>query len=432
MLKKTFNQLPKPHKWLISAFAFIFCISLLLPSETATASRNSEVAELEIGKRYDLPVDLTQFPSEEWMATNDHEWQSFEVRKGDNLAKIFQRAGLTPQDTYKISKSGNDAKALLKMMPGDNLDLLIDQDGNLQRLRYSMSATDTLELRLNDEGNFVSEIEEKAVDIRLNYAQGEVENSFWNAGMKARLTDNQIMSVANIFGWDIDFALELRKGDSFYVLYEEKYIDGEFAGFGDILAAQFVNQGETYTAIRYSDGNYYTPEGRSMRKSFLRAPVNFKYISSNFKNRRFHPVQQKWKAHRGVDYAADTGTPVIAAGDGRVIKSAYDKYNGNHVFIQHGEKYVTKYLHFSKRAVKVGQNVKQGQVIGYVGSTGLASGPHLHYEFLVNGVHQNPRTVQLPKAAPIAKSEATAFAKLAEERLALLNNNKRIMLAMNN
>jgi murein DD-endopeptidase MepM/ murein hydrolase activator NlpD len=168
-----------------------------------------------------------------------------------------------------------------------------------------------------------------------------------------------------------------------------------------------------------------------MRKSFLRAPVSFKYISSSFKKRRFHPVQKRWKAHRGVDYAGKVGTPVMAAGDGKVIKSAYDKYNGHHVFIQHGEKYTTKYLHFTKRAVKYGETVKQGQTIGYLGSTGLASGPHLHYEFLVNGVHRNPRTVTLPEANPIDKEHAKEFNLIAQKRMKQLNNNKRIMLAMN-
>ena len=168
-----------------------------------------------------------------------------------------------------------------------------------------------------------------------------------------------------------------------------------------------------------------------MRKSFLRAPVNFKYISSSFKPRRFHPVQKRWKAHNGIDYAASTGTPVVAAGDGKVTQSSYNRFNGNFVFIQHGDTYTTKYLHFSKRAVKTGQWVKQGQVIGYVGATGLASGPHLHYEFLVNGKHKNPRTVKLPKALPIAKKEKAEFLALARDYKAKLDNNRRIMLAMN-
>ncbi|MCP4378561.1 MAG: peptidoglycan DD-metalloendopeptidase family protein, partial [bacterium] len=214
------------------------------------------------------------------------------------------------------------------------------------------------------------------------------------------------------------------------VIFEERYIDGEFVGYGDIVAAEFVNQGEQFQAIQHEDGNYYTPEGRSMRKSFLRAPINFKYVSSNFSKARFHPVQKRWKAHRGTDYVAAVGTPVMAAGDGKVIKAAYDKYNGHHVFIQHGESYTTKYLHFSKRAVKKGDTVKQGQTIGYLGSTGLASGPHVHYEFLVDGVHRNPRTVSLPKARPIAESERDAFMQIAALRMDQLNASRRIMLAM--
>ena len=167
-----------------------------------------------------------------------------------------------------------------------------------------------------------------------------------------------------------------------------------------------------------------------MRKAFLRAPVNFKYISSNFKPRRFHPVQKRWKAHRGTDYAAKTGTPVVAAGNGRVTRAKYDKYNGNHVFIDHGNGIVTKYLHFSKRKVKKGQRVKQGQVIGNVGSTGLAAGPHLHYEFLLNGVHRNPRTVKLPEANPISKKYRKAFQTLASQRLNELLGSRQILLSM--
>ncbi len=425
------KNLPTPHKWLITAVAGFLFVLFLLPSEQASAYKNTS-STLEIGKRYSLDIKTQNIVAEETAEIEEIEnRQSFKVKSGDNLAIIFKRAGLSPQETYKVSQAGTEAKKLLKMLPGDSIELDINQDGQLVNLFYSYSATETLAITQNEKSEFVSSIQTKPVDTRVNYAQGSITNSLWNAGRKANLTDNQIMSLAGIFGWDIDFALELREGDSFYVMFEERFIDGEFIGAGDIMAAQFINQGETYTAIRYSDGNFYTPEGRSMRKSFLRAPVNFKYISSNFKPKRFHPVQKRWKAHRGVDYAANRGTPVMAAGDGRVIKSAYDQYNGNHVFIQHGEKYVTKYLHFTNRKVKVGQTVKQGQIIGTVGSTGLASGPHLHYEFLVDGVHRNPRTVSLPKAQPIDKKEQANFALVAEQRLEQLNNSKRIMLAMN-
>jgi murein DD-endopeptidase MepM/ murein hydrolase activator NlpD len=412
----------------IAGFLFVL---FLFPSEPVNAYKNS-ASSLEIGKRYDLEVNFDNFPIEDLSGLEEiNEAKSVVVKKGDNLALIFKRNGLSPQQTYRVSNAGQDAKKLLKIMPGEVLELQIDQQDQLISLQYPFTSTDTLIISKNEDSSFSSKIETLNVDTRLNYTQGDVTNSFWNAGVKANLTDNQIMQVAGIFGWDVDFALGLRAGDSFYVMFEEHYIDGEFIENGDIVAAQFVNQGEAYTAIRYEDGNFYTPEGRSMRKSFLRAPVNFRYISSSFKKKRFHPVQKRWKAHRGVDYAADRGTPVMAAGDGKVIKAAYDKYNGHHVFIQHGEKYVTKYLHFTKRKVKRGQTVKQGQLIGTVGSTGLASGPHLHYEFLVNGVHRNPRTVDLPKAQPIAKKEKSKFIDIAAFRLQQLNNNKRIMLAMN-
>lgn len=423
--------MPKPHRWFISGVAGFLFVLILFPSKPVSAIKNAATT-LEIGKRYDLDVNFDNFKVEDFSIVEEMNTpQSVVVKKGDNLATIFKRVGLSPQQTYHVSKAGVQAKKLLKIMPGDVLELQIDPLGQLVSLQYPYTNTETLVITKAENNSYSSAIETLEVDTRLNYTQGDVTNSFWNAGLKANLSNNQIMQVAGIFGWDIDFALGLRAGDSFYVMFEEHYINGEFIENGDIVAAQFVNQGETYTAIRYQDGNFYTPEGRSMRKSFLRAPVNFRYISSSFKKRRFHPVQKRWKAHRGVDYAADRGTPVIAAGDGKVIKSSYDKYNGHHVFIQHGEKYVTKYLHFTKRKVKRGQTVKQGQLIGTVGSTGLASGPHLHYEFLVDGVHRNPRTVDLPKAQPIENKEKQKFIDIAKNRLQQLNNNKRIMLAMN-
>lgn len=422
------KQLPRPHRLgLIAASAFVGLL-ILLPSDQVEASRHTESLELETGVRYPLSLQVMSQQVEE-QEFEENVWQTFDVKRGDTLAKIFKRAGLSPQDTYAVSHAGEQAKTLVTLLPGDKLDLDV-RDNQFYGLRYTLSATDTLLITPESDGSLTSSIDSKPVEVRYNFAQGEISSSFWNAGTAAGLTDNQIMHLAGIFGWDIDFAMEIRDGDTFNVIFEERYIDGEFVGYGDIVAAEFVNQGEQFRAIQHEDGNYYTPEGRSMRKSFLRAPINFKYVSSNFTKARFHPVQKRWKAHRGTDYVAAVGTPVMAAGDGKVIKSAYDKYNGHHVFIQHGESYTTKYLHFSKRAVKTGDTVKQGQTVGYLGSTGLASGPHLHYEFLVDGVHRNPRTVDLPKARPIADNERETFMQIAAERLDQLNASRRIMLAM--
>ena len=236
----------------------------------------------------------------------------------------------------------------------------------------------------------------------------------------------------------IDFVLDPRKGDSFHLIYEELYLDGEKYKDGTIIAASFTNQGETFKAYRYRDSqgdvSYYNEDGVSMRKAFLLAPVDFTRISSNFNPNRLHPIYKTKRPHRGTDYAAPTGTPVFAAGDGRVSRAGYSRANGNYVFIQHGEQYVTRYLHLHKRKVKQGQRVSQSQVIGTVGATGAATGPHLHYEFLMNGVHRNPRTIhkKLPKAKSLPKTEMAQFRQAthkASEQLASLRSNNT--LAMN-
>ena len=432
MVSQTIKTLPKPHKISLVALiiiVFILTISMLF---SADASRHATSQVLQPGIKYpvDLVIDETTVRSSNVeSAPSTSETISYQVKSGDNLAKIFKHVGLSASDTYHVSRAGKDAKKLLKMMPGEFLNFTFDERGKINTLIYEYSETETLIITRKSDDDYTSTIATADVYSKPTFAQGEIESSFWNAGIKAGMTDNKIMELADIFGWDIDFAMEIRAGDTFNVMYEERYVNGDFIGFGDILAAEFVNQGEVFQAIRHTDGSYYAPNGRSMKKSFLRAPVNFRYISSNFTKKRYHPVQKRWKAHRGTDYAAPTGTPVVAAGKGRVIKSTYDKFNGHHVFIQHGDRYVTKYLHFSKRKVKNGEIVKQGQVIGLLGSTGMSSGPHLHYEFLVDGVHRNPRTVTLPKAEPIDKNEKNAFMQLTEQRLVLLNNNKRIMLA---
>jgi murein DD-endopeptidase MepM/ murein hydrolase activator NlpD len=223
------------------------------------------------------------------------------------------------------------------------------------------------------------------------------------------------MELANIFGGVIDFVYDPRSGDSFNVLYEELYLDGDKIKDGRILAASFNNRDTEYPAFYYVDnsgkGGYYNEAGVSMRKAFLRAPVDFTRISSNFNPRRLHPIFKTKRPHKGIDYAAARGTPVFATGDGRVVQAGYSRANGNFLVIQHGAAFVTKYLHLHKKQVKKGRRVRQGQIIGQVGSTGYATGPHLHYEFLLNGVHRNPRTIhkKLPKASSIAKAELPGF-----------------------
>ena len=457
-LRDMFLRLPKKHRlFMVSISAFLLLL-ILLPTEQELTSQSTSNNGFEVGKRYqvampqqagdttsDKPIEISsiketikqQLPPIDTISNtvnsqqqSNISWQTAKVRSGDSLARIFKRLGFSAQETYAVSMAkGNHSKLLRKINVGDTLRIASNDKNKVTALEYPLSKTETLYINLVGD-KFQSHKESKTVELRQDFAHGIISSSFWNAATAAGLTDAQIINFANIFGWDIDFALDLRAGDSFYMIYEKKYIDGEYIGTGNIIAAEFINQKESFQAVRFSDDEYYTPDGKSMRKTFLRAPVNFKYISSNFKPKRFHPVQKRWKAHRGVDYAAKTGTPVVAAGNGKVTHSTYNKYNGNYVFIQHGNGIVTKYLHFSKRAVKKGQRVKQGQLIGKVGATGLAAGPHLHYEFLLNGVHRNPRTVKLPDAKPIAKKYKAEFIALAKKRIKSLEGSKNAILSL--
>lgn len=459
-LQKAFQTLPKKHQTVIIGISVLALILVLLPSREELTVKNAHTQSFEVGKRYQVampgqatdkqpvspieievptisqPIDKLNEVDKALTSTvnsaqqSNISWQTITVRSGDSLARIFKRLGFSAQDTYAISSAeGKDSKLLLKMNVGDTLRIATNDEKKITALEYPRTKTETLYINLVGD-TYQSYKETKKVEIRENFAHGTINTNFWNAGTASGLTDGQIIELANIFGWDIDFALDIRAGDSFHIIFEQKYVDGEYVGTGNILAAEFINQDEVFQAVQFSDKEYYTPDGKSMRKAFLRAPVNFKYISSSFKRKRFHPVQKRWKAHRGVDYAAKTGTPVVAAGNGKVTHSTYNKYNGNYVFIQHGNGIVTKYLHFSKRAVKKGQRVKQGQIIGNVGATGLAAGPHLHYEFLLNGVHRNPRTVKLPDAKPIDKKYKAEFTALAKERLQALASAKHAILSM--
>jgi murein DD-endopeptidase MepM/ murein hydrolase activator NlpD len=243
------------------------------------------------------------------------------------------------------------------------------------------------------------------------------------------------MNIAGIFAWDIDFVLDIRQGDNFVVQYEEVWQDGAYVTDGEIIAAEFNNDDQTYRAVRFIDedgySDYFTPEGESVRKAFIRAPVDFTRISSNFNPNRRHPILNSIRAHRGVDYAAPKGTPIKAAGDGKVIFRGVKGGYGNTVILQHGGNITTLYAHMSSFAAKasIGTRVRQGQTIGFVGATGLATASHLHYEYRLNGVHRNPRTVPLPKAEPIDSKYREAFLASVPEILAELEQFKRTQLA---
>jgi len=354
-------------------------------------------------------------------------WHTVSVAKNDNLALIFDRLGLSPGTLFKVLAAGDNNTRMLKhLVPGEQLHFRID-DGNLEQLRYEPDLTTMLEVtRLGDDYN--SAIVRSELEKRQMETAGVIRDSLFLAGQKAGLSDNLIMRMVGIYGWDIDFALDIRSGDSFKVIYEEQFKNGKKVGEGPIIAAEFINQGKIYRTVRYSTDEgqigYFNEDGYSMRKAFLRTPVKFNRISSRFTTSRKHPILNLIRAHKGVDYAAPTGTPIKATGDGMVIFAGTNGGYGRSVVLKHGGIYQTVYAHMSRFAsgLTKGRHVNQGDIIGYVGSSGLATGPHLHYEFRVNGVHHDPLTVKLPKALRIPEPQLARFKLQTAPLLAMLDN----------
>jgi murein DD-endopeptidase MepM/ murein hydrolase activator NlpD len=376
-----------------------------------------------LGSPVNYSADATTTLTDTGPGKITRQWESVTVRSGQTLDSIFRQQGFSASTLHRIMTLNADTKQLKRIQPGDLFEFQRHQDNSLKRMRYAIDEARYLIID-HDGQQAVASFETRDLITEMTETSGTITSSLFIAGKQAGLNDGMIMKLANLFGWDIDFVLDIRKGDRFYLVYEKVYREGSFLRDGEIIGATFVNQGEKFQAIRFdTDGQaqYFAPDGRNMRKAFLRAPLNFSYISSNFNPKRYHPILKRVKAHNGIDYKAPKGTPVYSAGDGKVIRSAYSKYNGHHVFIQHANSIVTKYLHFTRRTVKQGQRVKQGQVIGYVGATGLAQAPHLHYEFLLNGVHRNPRTVNLPKADPLGKAQLAEFNQKAAPVLSQLS-----------
>ena len=374
----------------------------------------SQVLDISLPQRGPVSAGIPT-PANEFMqqahAAFDDEWQPVTVRTGETLEIIFRRQGFSVGLMHDILGLNDDTRSLTKIRPGDVFEFLTDSDGQFRRMRYPLDEGRYL-LVSQENTELRAETLNREIFSEIAEAEGVIQSSLFTAAKNAGLSDTMIMKLANIFGWDIDFVLDIREGDRFMLVYEKLYRDGEFLRDGNILAATFINQGDRYQAVYFDDGetaDYFAPDGRNMRKAFLRAPLNFAYISSGFNPKRMHPVLKRIRPHNGIDYYAPKGTPVYAAGDGVVSRSAYSRTNGNHVFIKHANSIETKYLHFTSRTVKEGQRVKQGQTIGTVGSTGLATGPHLHYEFVVNGVHRNPRTVPLPKVEPLQGERLAKF-----------------------
>lgn len=335
------------------------------------------------------------------------------VRRNDTLDSIFRRLQLSVQDLATVRGLPGIRQSLDFLKPGDVVKLG-SLNGELTSLTRRISDTDTLTVRRDPGGDFAANIVKNSLEVRVAPLHGRITSSLFKTINDLGASDQVALQLAEVFRYDIDFAQELQPGDSFTMVLEKVWRDGQFLKDGEIVAAEFVNSGHVYRVVRYTlpDGRheYYTPEGKSIRKAFLLAPVQFSRISSGF-GLRWHPVLNRMRAHKGIDYAAPIGTPVRAAGDGRIEFRGTQGGYGNVVMVTHPGGVETVYGHLSHFAPSlfVGKRVKQGELVGYVGMTGLATGPHLHYEYRVGGVHRNPASIKTLPAEPISPSLRADF-----------------------
>ena len=351
----------------------------------------------------------------------------YEVADGENISIIFEKFKVPLNTAYKIFRLDKKGQ-LTNIKPGD--DMVFNYLGD-DLINIKINKTDTSSLLIKiDENISISEIVEN-IEYFKSYKKGIIENSFYETAQNSGMPDSIIMDLAYIYGWDIDFVFDIRDNDEFFVIYETGFSNGERIDTGDIIAAKFVNKGKVYFANRFvqdSKKQYFDNDGNNMQKAFLRAPLEFSYISSHFNPNRMHPILHTIRAHNGVDYAAKRGSPVRSTGDGTILFIGRKSGCGNEILIKHSNDYSTRYCHLEGFAKNLnnGKKVKQGQTIGYVGSTGLATGPHLHYEFKIGEKHTDPVKVNLPSAEGIKQNYKESFNRLIEKNKSMLEEFSRL------
>jgi murein DD-endopeptidase MepM/ murein hydrolase activator NlpD len=425
-LTTLFNHLPINHQRLLAALlAFLlllvayYCFVALNQANNSSlydASHELGAPQAEAEPSADIPVP----PKDSRLM--------LEVKNGDTLSSLFKQAGFGPDLVDEIMNSNQDAKILRNLFPGNRLSFDIDPDNSLVSLEVIKSPVESFRFERQPSGGFNYQHEVRKPEIKLVVREAVITESLSRAAQKGGIPDAMAMQLASIFGGVIDFILDTREGDTFKVLFEEKYLDGNKIGFGNILAAEFVNQGKHFVAVRYKDPqgniNFFSQKGESMHRAFLLNPVDFTRISSGFSLSRKHPILNTIRAHKGTDYAAPRGTPVVATSDGRITFAGINGSFGKLLVLQHGDRYVTKYAHLNDfaKSVKTGAHVRQGETIGFVGATGAATGPHLHYEFLMDGVQRDSRRIydKLPQAEALGKKELADFQQQTIQFLAML------------
>jgi murein DD-endopeptidase MepM/ murein hydrolase activator NlpD len=420
------SALPQSHnhrKWVIVGF---FSFPVLGAVVAIAGSVQNSPVDSALGNP-DVVVEAVELNlADQGVYTFDPLVAEERIRRGDTLVGLLERMGVNTAGLATFLGQDKTARSLVNLRAGRVLTVQQTADGDLQWLRYKSGIDEDSQesiLIQKRNGEFVAKLESVNFEKQIVFRSGRIESSLFAAADKAGMPDSVAIQLTEIFGSDIDFHRELQKGDEFKVVYEDLTLEGRSARSGRVLAVEFVNNSKPYKAYWFApSGNrnagYYNEEGRSLKKSFLRSPLAFSRISSGFTPRRFHPIQQRWKAHNGVDYAAPTGTPIMATASGTVKFSGWQNGYGNFVEIQHHSGYSTAYAHLSRfgKGVKVGQKVEQGDVIGYVGATGWATGPHLHYEFRVNRVPKNPLSITVAQAEPLDRN---AFSEFKRVQLAL-------------
>lgn len=416
------HALPESHnhrKWVIVGFFS----SPILGAVVAIASSAQNSAVDSTLSNPDVVIEAVDLNlAEQGIFTFEPLVAEERIRRGDTLVSLLERMGANTEGLNSFLKRDKTAKDLLNLRPGRVLSVQQTADGDLKWLRYKSDFDEEKQesiLIRKVNGEFRSKIESVNFEKQIVFRAGKVESTLFAAADKAGIPDSVGIQFTEIFSSDIDFHRELRRGDEFRVVYEDMMLEGRSARAGRVLAVEFINNKKSYKAYWFKPkGNmpagYYDENGRSLKKSFLRSPLAFSRISSGFTPRRFHPIHQTWKAHNGVDYAAPTGTPIMATSSGTVKFSGWQNGYGNFVEIQHHSGYSTAYAHLSRFAngVRVGQKIQQGDVIGYVGATGWATGPHLHYEFRVNRVPKNPLDVAIAKNVPLDRASIAEFKRV--------------------
>jgi murein DD-endopeptidase MepM/ murein hydrolase activator NlpD len=410
------------------ALVFLFLVQLAAASATEQKS-SQHIASLPLPP----PSAIITKPTNAVPATDSAEqWthHAVTIPANGSLSEALHELGLSSRISWQIGQTEN-SRWLTRLQQDDTLHVWLDQTKRLQKIERHPSKAITYRLtRAENKADNVFQLEklEHPVEIRLATASGQINDSFYLSAEAQGLTPKTIMNLADVFAWEIDFIRQLRSGDPFRVIYEKRYIDGEYIGDGDIIAAQ-INTGHdmTHTAflLRDETGNqnigYYDMDGANLRKAFLRNPVDYVRITSRYKPKRYHPVLKKWRAHRGVDYGGPTGTSIRATGDGQIVKREWSRSYGRVMYIKHANRFTTVYAHMSRFGkYKKGSWVKQGDVIGYIGQSGLATGPHLHYEFRKNGRHVDPLKVKLPDANPVPEKHRHRFQQQAGLMMAQL------------